>query len=694
MASDDEPRKPRAPRGPGGKGPRKPSGDGPARRGDRPGGERPKKPFRPRAEGSRSEGDRKPYRPREDAGRAERKPFRPRPEGSRPEGDRKPYRQRSEDAGSGERKPFRPRPEGSRPDGDRKPYRPREDAGSGERKPYRQRSEDAGTGERKPFRPRPEGDRKPFRPRPEGSRPEGDRKPYRQRSEDAGSGERKPFRPRPEGERKPYRPREDAGTGERKPYRPREEGGGTGERKPFRPRPDGDRKPFRPREEGDTGERKPFRPRPEGDRKPYRPREEGDTRERKPFRPRAEGGHPEGDRKPYRPRPEPRVLEPVVGSETTGPDMGGERIAKHLARAGIASRRDAEAMIAEGRVSLNGAVLDSPAITVGPGDVITVDGKAIPAIERTRLFLYHKPAGLVTTNRDPEGRPTVFERLPADLPRLVTVGRLDINTEGLLLLTNDGGLARILELPKTGWLRRYRVRVHGTVDEDALATLRQGIAVDGVLYGAIEVELDRVQGANAWLTVGLREGKNREVKTVLGAFGLDVTRLIRVSFGPFQLGDLGEGEVRELRGRYLRDQLGERLIAESGALFDAPLHAVEAEAHPEAPRQKPARRPRPSEDERREEARGRLTTRRGEGGADGLFRRGEKPARRTDSSAPAAARPKREEPERHTRSANVWRAPGARPDARDLPVKPKPEGDKPAGGPGGRKGGRGADRRR
>ncbi len=249
----------------------------------------------------------------------------------------------------------------------------------------------------------------------------------------------------------------------------------------------------------------------------------------------------------------------------------GERIAKRLARAGIASRRDAEELIAAGRVAVNGRKLSSPAFNVMPDDEIAVDGTPIPPIERTRLFLFHKPAGLVTTNRDPEGRRTVFDVLPPELPRLMTVGRLDINTEGLLLLTNDGGLARVLELPSTGWLRRYRVRVHGQVDERRLASLREGIAVGGVFYGSIEATLDREQGSNAWLTLGLREGKNREVKNILGALGLEVSRLIRISYGPFQLGELPEGHVQEIRGRLLRDQLGDRLIEESGANFEAPV---------------------------------------------------------------------------------------------------------------------------
>ncbi|MEP3280600.1 MAG: pseudouridine synthase [Stappiaceae bacterium] len=265
---------------------------------------------------------------------------------------------------------------------------------------------------------------------------------------------------------------------------------------------------------------------------------------------------------------------PSKESDTAGQPDGlpkGERIAKVMARAGLCSRREAEVWITDGRVKLNGTLLTTPAMTVGPGDKVEVDGAPLPTRERTRLWLYHKPKGLVTTNKDPEGRPTVFSRLPKDLPRVLSIGRLDINTEGLLLLTNDGGLARVIELPNTGWLRRYRVRAYGRISQESLDKLADGIAIDGVLYGAIEASLERQVKDNCWINIGLREGKNREIKKVLEHLGLQVGRLIRVSFGPFQLAELATGEVREIRGRVLRDQLGERLIETAGADFDAPL---------------------------------------------------------------------------------------------------------------------------
>ena len=249
----------------------------------------------------------------------------------------------------------------------------------------------------------------------------------------------------------------------------------------------------------------------------------------------------------------------------------GERIAKVMARAGLCSRREAEGWITAGRVAVNGAKVMSPALNVTPEDQVVVDGKSLPQRERTRLFLYHKPRGLLTSHADARGRGTIFAALPKGLPRLISVGRLDLNTEGLLLLTNDGGLARTLELPATGWLRRYRVRAHGRVRQEELDRLRNGITIDAIRYGSIEAKLEREQGANAWLTFAMREGKNREVKNVLGHLGLAVNRLIRVSFGPFQLGDLAEGAVEEVKTRVLREQLGERIAVLSGADFSAPI---------------------------------------------------------------------------------------------------------------------------
>ncbi|MEL6690622.1 MAG: pseudouridine synthase [Pseudomonadota bacterium] len=234
----------------------------------------------------------------------------------------------------------------------------------------------------------------------------------------------------------------------------------------------------------------------------------------------------------------------------------GDRIAKVLARAGVASRRGAEEMIAAGRVSVNGKVLTSPALNVTDADKITVDGQPLKEPDKARLWLYHKPAGLVTTERDEKGRDTVFANLPEHLPRVMSVGRLDLNSEGLLLLTNDGGLKRTLELPSTGWLRRYRVRVNGAPKDETLDPLRQGIDIEGERFQPMQVTLDRQQGANAWLTIALREGKNREIRRAAEAIGLTVNRLIRVSYGPFQLRELKAGEVEEVRQRVLADQMG------------------------------------------------------------------------------------------------------------------------------------------
>lgn len=478
-------------------------------------------------------------------------------------------------------------------------------------------------------------------------------------------------------------------------------------------------------------------PRAAGDRfdrdKPARPGKPFD-KESRPARSYDKDRVPRPDRSD---RPQ-RSFEPVRPSQRReeAATAEPERIAKRLARAGISSRRDAENLIALGRVKVNGIVLTSPATNVTPSDRIEVDDREIPAIERTRLFLFHKPAGVVTTNRDPEGRRTVFDVLPEGLPRLMTIGRLDINTEGLLLLTNDGGLSRVLELPATGWLRRYRVRVHGKVDEAKLGALKDGVAVDGVFYGAVEATLEREKGTNAWLNIGLREGKNREVKNILGSLGLEVTRLIRVSYGPFQLGELEEGQVMEIRGRMLRDQLGDRLVEESGANFDADVAKPfsnkpvrRGDQRPERSEDRPPRQGRQigyekpggliknfrrDRETKREDVLGRLSTSRpersGHGGPDGFKRNdgeGRGPRLRTQAegrpSGDRNASESRGKPkgrgdrdsapaiEPGARKANVWMAPGARPAGKrpsERAATKRQAGDGPAGKPKSGRGGR------
>ncbi|KPD12270.1 pseudouridine synthase [Phaeobacter sp. 11ANDIMAR09] len=265
----------------------------------------------------------------------------------------------------------------------------------------------------------------------------------------------------------------------------------------------------------------------------------------------------------------------------------GDRIAKVLSRAGVASRREAERMIAEGRVKVNGTLIDSPALNVTSADRIIVDGKPLPQAEAPRLWLYNKPTGLVTSNSDEKGRRTIFDELPEDLPRVMTVGRLDLNSEGLLLLTNDGGIKRRLELPSTGWLRRYRVRINGRPRDEDFEPLRKGMVIDGERFQPMTVALDRQQGANAWLTIGLREGKNREIRRALEDIGFNVNRLLRLSYGPFQLGSLKLGEVEELRPKVVRDQLG----LEPEDMEEAPA-ARPTRGRPGAkPGQKPGARP-------------------------------------------------------------------------------------------------------
>src|SRR3954469_25955885 len=549
--------------------PRRDYGDAPRPRGDRPFAGRPSRG---------DDGERRSFKPREDRDGGEKRSFKPR--GDRPNfnrDDRPPRRDR--DSG-GARSAGR---SSDRKFSDRKPYTPREDRG--EKRPYTPRGE----GFRKDG-DRPRGDR-PFSARPsrDGDRPRGDRperkfggdKKFSRGAPDRGP--RKDFGDRPDrgrdrGDAKPWQKREDRGERDSRPARdgarnfdkprfdpPRDDRGG--EERPRFSRSREDRPKFdrhRPRPEGRTD----WQEHPRSEAGEDRPRRENED-DSKIFAKRpAFGGR--GAYRERKPDTDKRAKR-VVPDEAPRPGKTGERIAKVLARAGLASRRDAEEMVTQGRISVNGRVINSPALDVTENDVVTIDGAPLPERERTRLFLYHKPRGLMTTHADPEGRPTVFENLPEGLPRLISIGRLDFNTEGLLLLTNDGGLARVLELPDTGWLRRYRVRAHGEVTQAQLDELKKGVEVDGVKYGPVDAQLERDQGANVWLVVAIREGKNREVRNVMAHLGLEVNRLIRVSYGPFQLGELAEGQVEEVKTRVLREQLGEKIAALAGAEFARPM---------------------------------------------------------------------------------------------------------------------------
>jgi 23S rRNA pseudouridine2605 synthase len=548
-------------------------------RGDRPFADRPPRFTRDdRPRGDDRGGEKRSYTPRGDARPAARyseKKF----------GDKKPYAPRDR---GGEKRPYAPRGEGFRKDGDRpqgdRPYRARPsrdgDGPRGER-PDRKFGGDKkfsrGAGRDRKSDPGDRGPRKDFGNRPQRGSDRGDSKPWQKRdassADHAGRNSRpvrdgarnfdKPNFDKPRFEKPHYdKPRDDRGGDERPRFsRPREN-------RPQGDRPQGDRpsrerpKFDRPREGGSSWQEHPRSDAQSFDRNADRPRRDNED-DSKVFakRPAFGGRGAYRERKPDERRPPRPPRE----------KKSGERIAKVVSRAGLASRRDAEEWIVQGRVTVNGRMINSPALNVTANDVITVDGKPLPPRERTRLFMFHKPRGLMTTHADPEGRPTVFDNLPEGLPRLISIGRLDFNTEGLLLLTNDGGLARVLELPDTGWLRRYRVRAHGEVTQGQLDELKNGVEVDGVKYGPIDAMLERDQGANVWLVFAIREGKNREVRNVLAHLGLEVNRLIRVSYGPFQLGELAEGQVEEVKTRVLREQLGEKVAALAGADFARPM---------------------------------------------------------------------------------------------------------------------------
>jgi 23S rRNA pseudouridine2605 synthase len=541
---------------------------------------------------ARGEGEKRPYTPRGDRPNYNRDDARPAARFSdRKFGDKKPYASRD---GGSEKRPYKPRGEGFRKDGDRpqgdRPYSARPPRDSN--RPRGDRPERKFGGDKKFSRGAPDrGPRKDFGDRPDRS----DSKPWQKRDASSPDHAGRNSRPSRDGVRNFDKPRFD------KPRYDKPRDNRSGDERPRFSRPRQDR-PQSDRPQGD----RPFRERPKFDRpredrpKFERPREGGSSREGRSSwqeHPRSDARSADRDDRPRRDNEDDSkvfVKRPAFGGrgeyrerkldERRPPQpprekKSGERIAKVVSRAGLASRRDAEEWIVQGRVTVNGRVINSPALDVTANDVISVDGKPLPPRERTRLFMFHKPRGLMTTHADPEGRPTVFDNLPEGLPRLISIGRLDFNTEGLLLLTNDGGLARALELPDTGWLRRYRVRAHGEVTQAQLDELKKGVEVDGVKYGPIDATLERDQGANVWLVFAIREGKNREVRNVMAHLGLEVNRLIRVSYGPFQLAELAEGEVEEVKTRVLREQLGEKIAALAGADFNRPM---QGEPQPES----------------------------------------------------------------------------------------------------------------
>ena len=558
----------------------------------------PGKPYAGKREGP------PPRRDDRDAPRGEKRPYTPRADArpaarfsDRKFGDKKPYASRD---GGGEKRPFTPRGEGFRKDGDR----PHRDRTEGDR-PYRARPSRDGDrprgdrperkfgGDKKFSRGAPDrGPRKDFGSRDRNSAPgdrqsdRGDSKPWQKRDASAPDHVGRNSSPSRDGARSFDKPRFE------KPRydKPREDGGGDERSRFSRPRED------RPQSNHPRSERPKFdrpRQRPEG-RTDWQehPRSEAAVSDR-PRRDNEDDSKVFAKRRAFGGRGEYRERKPDFEKRAPRPPRekkSGERIAKVVSRAGLASRRDAEEWIVQGRVTVNGRVINSPALDVTANDVVAVDGKPLPPRERTRLFMFHKPRGLMTTHADPEGRPTVFDNLPEGLPRLISIGRLDFNTEGLLLLTNDGGLARALELPDTGWLRRYRVRAHGEVTQAQLDELKKGVEVDGVKYGPIDATLERDHGANVWLVFAIREGKNREVRNVMAHLGLEVNRLIRVSYGPFQLGELAEGEVEEVKTRVLREQLGEKIAALAGADFARPVQG-EPKSEGEDADAQPAKKP-------------------------------------------------------------------------------------------------------